>query len=186
MVGCTICITPPSCAREALAGGFGVRPSFSEKKPADKGARCARAKYTTGADHRTNLGGDRGQWCADRAASSMIRRLTSEAALSEVFREGFRVAQPITMSVRRVAKPCRLGRGKSQCVLGVVESQFGAPRTYLYRAPAIVALPTQANDVHRDLSTLGGERFSPSACNPHLHNFDHLAASPNLLKRHDR
>jgi hypothetical protein len=58
----------------------------------------------------------------------MIRRLTSEAALSEVFREGFRVAQPITMGVRRVAKPCRLGRGKSQCVLGVVDSPIrGTP-----------------------------------------------------------
>src|SRR5258708_360697 len=65
---------PPSCARKALAGGFGVRLSFSEKKPADKGARCARAKYTNGADHRTNLAADRGRWCADRAASSMIGR----------------------------------------------------------------------------------------------------------------
>src|SRR5258707_15727200 len=66
-------------------------PDTPEKKPADKGARCARARYTTGVDHRTNLGGDQGRWCADRAASSMIGRLTSEAALSEVFRQGFRV-----------------------------------------------------------------------------------------------
>src|SRR5258708_35011570 len=50
-------------------------PDTPEKKPADKGARCARAKYTTGADHQTNLADDRGRWCADRAASS-----TSEAA----------------------------------------------------------------------------------------------------------
>src|SRR5712664_986519 len=51
---------------------FAIALSTPEKKPADKGARCARARYTTRADHRTNLGGDRGQWCADRAASSMI------------------------------------------------------------------------------------------------------------------
>jgi hypothetical protein len=91
--------SPPSCTREALAGGFGglfaeyqrhrlltLRrsrtapkavpaprqplcektrrrrswcPDTPEKKPADKGARCARARYTTGVDHRTNLGGDR-------------------------------------------------------------------------------------------------------------------------------
>ena len=64
-------------------------PDTPEKKPADKGARCARARYTTGADHRTNMGGDRGAWCADRAASSMIGRLTSEEALGEVFRQVF-------------------------------------------------------------------------------------------------
>ncbi len=131
MVGCTICIYPPSCAREALAGGFGglfakhqrhrlltLRrsrtapkavpaprqplcektrgrrswgPDTPEKKPADKGARCARARYTTGVDHRTNLRGDRGRCSADLAASSMIGRLTSEAPLSEVFRQDFRV-----------------------------------------------------------------------------------------------
>ncbi len=85
---------PPSCTREALAGGFGVRPSFSDtgttcRKPADKGARCARARYTTGVDHRTNLRGDRDRCCADPAASSMIsgRKLFGLGASNSPARE---------------------------------------------------------------------------------------------------
>jgi hypothetical protein len=82
---------PPSPLRRQFVGdvrekgdrpGHGRRswcPDTPEKKPADKGARCARAKYTTEADHRTNLGGDRGRWCADRAAPSMIGRAGADS-----------------------------------------------------------------------------------------------------------
>jgi hypothetical protein len=39
---------------------------------------------------------------------------------------------------------------------------------------------------HWPKSIFDSESLPPGGRDPHLHNFDHLATSPNLLKRHDR
>jgi hypothetical protein len=50
-----------------------------------------------------------------------------------------------------MAKARRLGRGKSQCMFcGYWGSQLGTSVAYLNRPSAIVAYPTQANDIHRN------------------------------------
>jgi len=53
---------------------------------------------------------------------------------------------------------------------------------HLNRPSAIVANPTQATDIHRSLSTFGGESVPPGGRNPHLRDFDHLAASPRVSR----
>src|SRR6266849_1734344 len=65
--------------RKRVGGVLGARTD-PKRSPRTKGHDARGRGYTTGADHRTNLGGDRGRWCADQAASSIIGRLTSEAA----------------------------------------------------------------------------------------------------------
>src|SRR5258706_9422829 len=61
-------------------GGILGAWTHPKRSPRTKGHDARGRGNTTGADHRTNLGGDRGRWCADQAASSIIGRLTSEAS----------------------------------------------------------------------------------------------------------
>jgi hypothetical protein len=58
-VGLSVTHSPRHGRRPARQLSEQVLAGHTKKKPADKGARCARAEYTTEADHRTNLGGDR-------------------------------------------------------------------------------------------------------------------------------
>jgi hypothetical protein len=59
-------------------------------------------------------------------------------------------------------------------------------RTYLSRPPAIVVQPTQADHVHRNLSTFGGKRLPARGLDPDPTDLDHLAAGPGLRMRQGR
>ncbi len=112
--------------------------------------------------------------------------LRQEIPDQQAFRTG-RAATPaqrvrsIRSSTTKRTPLCRLRTG-----LCPRWRRVGTFPTYANRLLATVVDPTHADHVHRNLSTLSGERVPPRVHDPHLRDLDHLTASTHELGHHPR